>query len=339
MSNHYETLGVSKNASADEIKQSYRKLAKENHPDKGGDKEKFQNIQEAYDTLSDSQKKQEYDNPAPDLSSLFGDMGMGGGGGFPFNLNSFFGGRASGQSSNKKSNHSHNCNIKLQDVYNGIKKTFNLSRSYICKNCNKNCSNCNGTGQTVQRIQMGPMVQIINSNCNHCSSTGKTRTNSSCNKCNSTGNIQEKKLVELTIPKGIENRKQFVYEGWGEQSTKENEVAGDLIIIINIEQHDLFERDGLNLKCTLSLTFKESIIGKKIIIPYFSEPFEYDIQLQCGIVNPNKEYVVLNKGLYDERGTKGKMYIKFKIKYPDYKMLNNKEVKLINDLLDTLSVK
>ena len=99
-----------------------------------------------------------------------------------------------------------------------------------------------------------------------------------------------------------------------------------------------------NLSCNELQIFLNSIKvfdvrSSTINIPFFFEPFEYDIQLQCGIVNPNKDYVVLNKGLHDDKGTRGKMYIKFSIKYPEYHMLNNNEIQLLNDVLNTLNIK
>jgi DnaJ family protein A protein 2 len=337
MTNFYEVLGVNKNSSPEEIKTAYRKLAKENHPDKGGDKETFQKIQEAYDILSDPEKRNQYDNPMPDFFTSGG--GVPGGMNFPFggfniNINDLFN---TGRNINRKSDHRHVCNISLNDVYKGITKTFNLTRDVQCNFCMQNCAPCNGSGKVAQRIQMGPMIQMLNQACNNCRGSGKKRNEGKkCNNCNN-GTINQKKTIDIVIPKGVENNKQYVFEGWGEQGTKEGDIPGNLIIVVNIENDKNFERHGLNLKYKTKISFKESIIGKKITIPYFSNPFEINLR-DYGIINPNKEYTIIKKGLENDKNEKGNMYIKFEIIYPDYHILDPKENKELSDLLDKLKI-
>ena len=332
MTNYYNILGVNKNSTDEEIKHAFRNLAKTHHPDKGGDTKKFQEIQQAYDTLSDPQKRTEYDNPAPSLDNLFGNMG--GGGGFPFgiNINMF-----QRQQSNKKSDHHHVCKIKLEDVYTGIKKSFNLIRNFKCKGCKKNCSNCNGVGNIQQRIQIGPMIHILNQPCGLCKTVGTITTNTECNICVNTGFIEEQKTIEINIPKGIENGYTFIYEDWGEQADKDNEKSGNLIISINIEKHNNFERKALDLHYNCNITLKESIIGKKITIPYFHEAFDIDISTY-GIINPNKDYIVFQKGLENVKGNKGSLYIKFNIKYPDTRILNDIEIKKLSSIFEETNI-
>jgi DnaJ-class molecular chaperone len=336
MSDYYNILGLNKNASEDEIKQAFRTMAKTHHPDKGGNKEKFQEIQQAYDTLSDPQKKAEYDNPAPSLQDLFGGMGGGMGGGFPFGIN--INGMFQRQHQNiKKSDHHYNCSIKLEDVYTGTKKTFNLKRNFKCKNCQKKCTQCNGSGTLQQKISIGPLLHILNQPCGACNSSGKIRNNIDCTMCINTGIIEEQKTIDLNIPKGIENGYKFTYEEWGEQAEKDNEKAGDLIIIINIENHDKFERKGLDLHLKYNISLKESITGRKINIPYFSEPFEIDTQTY-GIINPSKDYIIFQKGLENLKGNKGSLYIRFNIKYPENKILNDTQIQKINDIFEEINI-
>ena len=333
---HYSVLGVAKNATDDEIKQAYKVLAKKHHPDKGGSKETFQNVQEAYDVLSDANKRHAYDNPMamPNLEDLFG------AGGFPFggggiDLSSLFGNR--NQASNKKSNNFYNINIRLDDVHTGIAKNFNIKRDIICKKCRKNCDVCNGTGTITQRVQFGIMIQMINKECHKCNGCGKMKNNNACSSCNTKGFISEQKLVELKIPKGVENKKRYIFKEWGEQPKKENEVAGDLIIVINIENHNFFERNDLHLKCNLSISLKESLVGKKIKIPYFDKPFEISLK-DFGIINPNKDYVMFKKGLENDNGQKGNLYMKFTINYPDNHILNNAEIDMLNDVFNKIKL-
>lgn len=338
MTNFYEVLGVNKNSSLEEIKSAYRKLARENHPDKGGNKEKFQKIQEAYDTLYDPEKRNRYDNPVPDFFDTSGG-GVPGGMNFPFggfniNINDLFN---TGRNIHRKSDYRHKCNITLNDVYKGITKTFNLSRDVQCNFCMQNCGTCNGSGKVAQRIQMGPMIQMLHQACNNCRGSGKTINESKeCTNC-SNGKINEKKTIDVVIPKGVENNKQYIFDGWGEQGSKEGDIPGNLIIIINIENDKNFERNGLHLKYKIKISFKESIIGKKINIPYFSNPFEINVR-DYGIINPNKEYTIIKKGLENDKNEKGNMYLKFEIVYPDYHILDPKENNELSDLLNKLKI-
>lgn len=333
MNDYYNILNLKKNATEDEIKQSFRSLAKTHHPDKGGNKEKFQEIQEAYNTLSDPKKRQEYDNPEPSLQDLFGGMG---GGGFPFgiNIHNMFNMQ---QQNIKKTNHYHNCNIKLENVYTGLNKTFNLTKTFKCKICQKTCIKCNGSGNTQQKIALGPMIHILNQPCNSCNSTGKIKVDKYCNICLNTGLIEEQKTVEINIPKGVENGYKFMYEEWGEQAEKNNEKSGDLIIIINIETHSNFERKGLDIHYKCNITLKESIIGKKIMIPYFYEPFEINTQT-FGIINPTKDYMIFQKGLENTKGNKGSLYIRFNIKYPDNKILDDNQIEKLNNIFQETNI-
>lgn len=337
MTDFYNILGVNKNSTLEEIKNSYRKLAKENHPDKGGNKENFQKIQEAYETLSDPNKKRQYDNPNPipdffDINTPF-NGGINIPFGFNINLNNFFNKNAN----KRKRDHNYSCNITLVDVYNGATKIFNLSRIIVCNNCMKKCIKCNGTGKTTQQVQIGITVHILEQPCNNCNNKGKIKDNSiECKLCNN-GEIQDNKTINLVIPKGVENNKKYVYEGWGEQPTIDGEIPGDLNIIINIENSTLFERDGLHLKYKTKITLKESLVGKKITIPYFTNSFDIEIK-DFGIINPNKEYIILKKGLQNDKNEIGNMYIKFEIIYPEYHILNSKENEELSKLLDILKI-
>ena len=309
MVDYYNILGISKSASDDEIKNGYRKMARSHHPDKGGDKETFQRIQEAYETLSDPNKRDEYDNPSPfgNLNNL----------NFNFN-NSFFKHNQPTQNNIvKKNDHYYVCKIALREVYFGTLKKLKVQRTKICKGCIKKCNRCNGTGQTVQHLQMGPFTQIVQKICDQCVGTGKTNVeNSNCIECKSTGKITEETIFEINIKPGIDYGERFEFKDWGEQPIKDNEIAGSFIVTIEIDKDLNFTRNGLNLKHDISLTLKESIIGKQITIPHFNENIKLDTR-GFGVVNPNKEYLLYNKGLIDSDGKRGNLQIKFIIQYQD----------------------
>lgn len=332
--NYYDILGVSKTSSLEEIKQSYKKLVIKNHPDKGGNKEKFQQIQEAYEVLSDDNKRRQYDNPNQGgfpqgfQFPFQGDFQQG----FPNPFNFF------NMSNNKNNDQIYKCKITLKDVYNGVTKTFNIKRKTLCNSCKKKCDMCNGVGMvnSGQQIQMGPIIQIIQKQCEKCAGSGIIKNTISCTPCNSSGYIHKEKNINLKIPKGVEEGKEYIFEEWGEQSNKPNEKSGNFIVRINIENDNIFTRSGLDLHYETNINIYESIAGKKLEIPYFGETLYIDTSNFC-VINPNKEYIVLEKGLVNENGTKGNLYIKFKIEYPE-KILNEEESLLLSNLFKKLKL-
>ena len=329
--NYYEILEVSKTASTEEIRQSYRKLARTNHPDKGGDAETFKKIQTAYETLSDDQKRNQYDNPNQ-MPSFFQNGGMPDG--FPFNM--FFNMNGGGNRNVKKDDEIFNCKITLKDVFYGTNKTFNIKRKYICEICKKHCNDCNGTGTRTQQIHMGPMIQLINQPCGTCNGTGSTKSNN-CSDCQSGFKTKEKN-IDLIIPKGVEHGKQYKYAGWGQQKTKTNEIDGDFIINIQVEPHSFYKRDKLNLYCNIDINLVESIIGKSLEIPYLNDiPLQIETK-KFGIINPNKDYIIAEQGLMNEYGNKkGDLYIKFNITYPE-RVLKDIELELLRDVFTGLKL-
>ena len=315
---YYNILGVSKDASNIEIKKAYLKLAKTHHPDKGGDKEKFQKINEAYETLSNSEKRNKYDNPMQ--SDFFN---------FEFH-NNFF----KKQNIIKKNDHHYFCKVSLKDIFFGITKKLKVQRTRICRSCKKSCSNCNGNGHTVHNIQVGPFSQVVQHTCNVCRGIGQENTNMDCKLCNSTGNIQEEKIFEIEIERGTDSGKQIVFEEWGEQAVKNNEISGSFIVTIQIEKHPDFEKRNIDLVYTIPLTLKESIIGKNVIIPHFDGEFNLNTS-GFGIINPNKEYIVFKKGIVKD-GTSGNLHIIFKIKYEE-KSFTKEQLKLLNEIFDKVN--
>ena len=227
----YEILELKSTATEYEIKKSYHRLVKIYHPDKntGNDaKEKFQKIQEAYETLSDDEKRAQYDNPQPQFN-IPPDFHQNFQQGFPFNMFNM-----QQQNNLKKNNEYYTFKIKLSDVYFGITKNFNIKKKMMCDKCKIKCTMCNGSGAIQgQRIQMGPFVQFINQMCPSCSGNCVIRNNNiACSDCGSSGFKIKEKHIELKIPKGVEDGKEYLFEEWGEQAEKSNEKPGDFIIRI-----------------------------------------------------------------------------------------------------------
>jgi DnaJ family protein A protein 2 len=334
MSDYYNILGVSRDASLDDIKNAYKKLARVNHPDKGGDKDRFQKIQEAYEILSDKNKRDQYDNPSG-IGGGMDDM-------FPFGFDHpFFKNNRRHQQQVRKGDHMYTCKISLRDVYFGIVKKLRIQRTRVCKTCMVNCTRCGGNGVVSQHMQMGPFTQVIQQTCPYCNGSGKTNDKSKkCESCNGKGSIREDRLFEIDIKRGVESGKRFIFEEWGEQAVKENEVSGAFVVVIEIEPNEHFKRissnGGLDLEYEIKLTYKESVVGKTVIIPHFAGDINLDTR-GFGLINPKKDYIVYNRGLIGENGKQGNMVIKFFIDYPE-RTFDDYDVHLLTDTFDKVGL-
>jgi DnaJ-class molecular chaperone len=325
---YYKILNVSKTSSLEEIKQAFKKLAREHHPDKGGDTQKFQQIQKAYETLTDPQKRQEYDSPSQPFP------------GFPFEFNhfnsSFFQHHQHTKQPLKMANHFYNCKISLSDVYFGITKKIKVTRERLCTSCVQSCPKCNGSGAVKQAVQVGPFIQTMSRHCQHCKGTGDYFNSARvCTRCHSNNKIHEERLIEIVIPKGVENGKQYVFEEWGQQANKSVDIPGCLVVTIEVEPHPIFERVGNDLKCTIDLSLKESIIGKKIVIQHFDGPFDIDTS-GFGIINPNKQYTIFQRGIPNKE-KRGSLHLLFKIEYPS-KTLNQEETHVLRTAFEKIDL-
>lgn len=263
---YYEVLGVSKNATSDEIKKAYRKLAKEHHPDKGGDEATFKEISEAYDVLSDSNKKARYDQFGHnDNRGNYDDMRSG----FEDMFGQYFRQR---QRPVERVGENMTLTVKLtlEEIFEGVKKKYNYTRNVSCSDCSghggtepQECTTCNGSGhiRQVNRTPFGFMEQI--SDCHVCSGTGTTFKDA-CKTCSGQGLVKKQELVEVDIPTGIQDGMAFVMSGKGHGIKSGRE--GDLIIRISEIPHDKFTRVGSELKMKLKLQYHQLVLGGKVDI-------------------------------------------------------------------------
>jgi len=265
---YYEVLGVKKDANASEIKKAFRTLAKELHPDKGGDENAFKEVNEAYEVLSDNDKKQNYDRfghggqqQHQQQRNPFG--GFGGFGGFDFNgfqqPTERFG-----------DNMSLNVRLSLEDIYTGIKKTYKYSRNDSCDSCGghggtdiDNCGSCNGSGVITRVLQtpIGMMQQSMP--CPTCSGLGKTYK-VQCGKCGGSGTKTIEEKIDVDIPSGVQQGMTFVMKGKGHAIKGGH--CGDLIINIQELLHKTYERSGNDLKLNLKVNYPLLILGGKVEI-------------------------------------------------------------------------
>jgi len=266
---YYEVLGVNKDATESELKKAYRTQSKKFHPDVNPEGEdQFKEVAEAYETLSNKEKKQSYDTyghggPQPQRGSNSG-----------FNMedifNQFdFGGQR--QRQRKGQDLVLNVKITLEEVFNGVTKKFRYNRTANCKTCDgvggkkeKTCDLCQGHGYIFhqQETPMGTMRQMVN--CSNCGATGKI-VEEPCTTCDSRGVANKEEIVEVQIPNGIREGDTLQYLGMGHAI--KSGPAGSLLIRILIQNHKDFIRDGSDLRHQLKLSYSELVLGEKIQVP------------------------------------------------------------------------
>jgi DnaJ-class molecular chaperone len=261
------------------------------HPDKGGNSEKFKKISEAYETLSDDDKRSQYDNPQPDV----GHDGM-----FNF-FNQMFQG---GHSRRKLDDAVKDVEISLDKIYHGTELKFKINLENMCQDCQVKCTHCNGTGS----IHIGVHIMTIQQPCPACG--GRGFSSRGCTGCDR-GTKRTERLIQIRIPPGCPDGHAFVFEGLGQQKVRSNDISGDLAIRIRIKQHELFTRDGDNLIFKPTIGFVDSLIGFPLVVPHFGDTFMYDTR-QLGVIDPTRVYDIPGKGMNEHSSMK----VIFRVSYP-----------------------
>ena len=300
---YYEVLGVSKSSTDAEIKKAYRKLAKENHPDLNpGDKEaeaRFKEINEAYEVLSDKDKKARYDQFgfAGVDPSYGGGGGYGGGfeGGFDFGdlgdiFGSFFGGGFGGGARTRNGPQRGESlrmgvTVSFEEAAFGCEREVTVERVEQCGTCKgtgaapgtspETCTACGGTGTVQQRRQTPMGVFATTGPCPKCGGKGKIVA-SPCKDCGGSGQVRRKKTIKINVPAGIDDGQIISLRGQG-NAGKNGGPAGDLQIVVTVRPHQLFRREGTDVFCDAPITFTQAVLGGELEIPTIDGKVKYDI--------------------------------------------------------------
>ena len=280
---YYEVLGIQKGADEKEIKRAYKRLAMKYHPDRTkGDKEseeKFKEINEAYEVLSDKEKRATYDQfghaafenggagaggfggfSGADFGDIFGDM-----------FGDIFGGGRGRQRVVRGEDLRYDIEITLEEAVRGTKKDIQINTLAQCEHCHgsgaekdskvETCATCHGTG----RIRQQRGFFVTEATCPHCNGSGK-KIEKPCKKCHGDGRVHKKKNLSVTIPAGVDTSNQLRLSGEG-AAGENGAPAGDLYVVIHVKEHHIFERDGSNLYCEVPISFTMAALGGEIEVP------------------------------------------------------------------------
>ncbi|MCI9575541.1 MAG: molecular chaperone DnaJ [Clostridiales bacterium] len=345
---YYEVMGVPKNASDDEVKKAYRKLAKEYHPDLNpGDKNaeaKFKEVNEAYEVLSDKDKRARYDQ--------FGHAGVdpnfgGGAGGSPFQgdfdfgdiFNSVFGGfggfggrQANPNAPRRGSDAEAVIDVTFEEAAKGCKKTITYQRVEDCADCHGSgakagtspatCSNCSGTGQVRvnQRTPFG-VVQTMRT-CDKCKGKGKI-IDSPCKSCGGTGKNRRQKTLEINVPAGVADDQLLRVSGQGNAGINGGP-TGDLLLGIHVHPHPIFERKGNDIWCEIPITFTQAALGDEVVVPTLDGDVSYQVHEGT---QPGDIFKLKNKGIENLTGRgRGDQYVRVMIEVPKNLSKEQKEI-------------
>ncbi|MCX6738099.1 MAG: molecular chaperone DnaJ [Candidatus Parcubacteria bacterium] len=361
---YYKILGVEKGASQDEIKKAYRHLAHQHHPDKGGDEKKFHKINEAYQVLSDKDKRQQYDQFGSSFENMGGQGGFGNAGfsGFDFGsfweqaqqqgntssagfdnlgdiFEEFFGGRRTKKQDLRRGGDIQiDVEINLQDTLSSQERTFNIYKNETCGRCGgsgaepgtklKECQTCRGVGQVqeIRRTIFGTVAHYTV--CPTCKGEGNT-PEKACNVCKGEGRIKKEEKIEVVIPAGVDSGQLLKFKSKGEAG-KRGGAAGDLYVRVFVKKHPTFDRRGDDLFATTNILFSQLALGDEVLVPNLGKEREIFLKVPAG-TEPGKVFRITGKGIPRFSGYgRGDLYVKIQVVPP--KKLTKTQKELLNRL-------
>ncbi|MEW5567432.1 molecular chaperone DnaJ [Rossellomorea marisflavi] len=349
---YYEVLGVEKGASKEEMKKAYRKLSKKYHPDinKEADAaDKFKEVKEAYEVLSDDQKRAQYDRFGhTDPNQGFGGGGAGdfggGFGGFEDIFNTFFGGGGGGgrrrdpNAPRAGADLQYTMTLSFEEAVFGKDTEIEIPREEECDTCHgsgakpgtkvETCSHCQGSGQ-LNVEQNTPFGRIVNRRvCHHCNGSGK-QIKEKCRTCGGDGKVQKRRKISVKIPAGIDDGQQLRVSGQGEPGINGGP-SGDLYVVFHVRSHDFFERNGDDVYCEMPITFAQAALGDEIEVPTLHGKVKLKVP---GGTQTGTRFRVKGKGVPNVRGYgTGDQHVLIKVVTPS--KLTEKQKQLLREFAD-----
>ncbi|UCZ54487.1 molecular chaperone DnaJ [Bacillus shivajii] len=341
---YYDVLGVEKGASEAEIKKAYRKLARKYHPDvnKEADAEqKFKEVKDAYDTLSDSQKRAHYDQFGhTDPNQGFGGGGDGDFGGFGDIFDMFFGGggRRDPNAPRQGADMQYTMMLEFKEAVFGKETDIEIPREETCETCHgsgakpgtspETCKHCGGAGQ-LNVEQNTPFGRVVNRRvCHQCDGTGQM-VKDKCRTCAGQGKVKKRKKIHIKIPAGVDTGQQIRVAGQGEPG-ENGGPPGDLYVVFNVKPHEFFKRDGDDLHCEMPLTFTQAALGDEIEVPTLKGKVK--LKIPAG-TQTGTHFRLRGKGVPNVRGMgQGDQHIKVRVLTP--KNLTDRQKELLRELAE-----
>ncbi|CAJ0571912.1 unnamed protein product, partial [Mesorhabditis spiculigera] len=338
----YDVLGVEPSCTESDLKKAYRKLALKYHPDKNPNEgERFKKISQAYEILSDKEKREVYDRHGEE-----GLQGGGGGGGHnPMDIfNMFFGG--GGGRGRREAPRVHptvyQLSCTLEQLYNGCTRKLKISRNILCKGCEgyggpksavKQCSECNGRGVVIRMHQLAPgFVQQSQQTCRTCDGAGEIiPAKDRCTKCKGEKKSKDEKIFEVHVEKGMKDGEKIVFKGEGDQEP--GLPAGDVIIVLDEKEHQSYVRKGNNLIMSFELQLVEALCGCSRNIKTLDDRILHFNLLPGEVITHSELRVIHNEGMPTHRDpfVKGDLILQFSVEFP--KKLEEKSRRLIAEML------
>ena len=347
---YYEILGIDRNASDDDIKKAFRKLAFQYHPDRnsdGGATEKFKEINEAYEVLSSPDKRSTYDRFGHVAADGGMGQGFGGFGGFGDIFDAFFGGMTGSTAARRGPRQGTNLQtsvvLTLEEVALGCDKEIDISRVENCTVCRGTgskpgsqpikCPACNGTGQ-VRRVQQSFFGRFVNvTTCDRCHGEGQV-INEPCPQCRGSGREKFNRKLTITIPPGVDNGSQLRLTGEGDAGTSGGP-AGDLYLNISVKRHEIFTREGDDIYYDLDVNFAQAALGDEVEVPTLDGTAKVKIP---GGAQTGKLFHMRDKGVGHLRGGgRGDEIVRLKVVTPE--KLTKEQKKLFEELAESLGTK
>lgn len=335
----YETLGVEKDATEAQIRKAYRKLAIKHHPDKGGDPEHFKTITQAYEVLSNSEKKEKYDK--------YGKEGLEReGGGDPGDIfSAMFGGGGRRRGPQKGEDHVHPLKVSLADLYKGRTVKLAITRNILCSDCEGRggaegariaCDECRGRGIKVQLRQVGPgMIQQSQSICPKCRGQKTTmRDEDKCRTCTGDRTVRDRKVLEVYIERGMKEGDKITFSGEADQAP--DALPGDVVFVVDEKEHPTYTRKGPDLFIKKTLTLSEALTGFSFPVERLDGTTMNVASAPGQIIKPDALMAIDNEGM-PVRGagehTRGVLFVQFDVEFPKPGELDGEQLRQLKSVL------